>query len=250
MVDTALPPLLPGAVGLTHLKVYDSVAPADGLPGGSPHLHLTCTEAYYVTAGQGEVQTLSAEGFRTHFLEPGGVVWFSPGVIHRLINRGGLEIFVIMQNAGLPEAGDFVLTFPPDVLEDPSRYFESASLASSGAVYTRTDESARHRRDLAVDGFIYWRARFLAEGPSALNVLYQLAATLVQPKVVAWHQVWEKGPARAVEQTQHQLAALAAGNAAHLHEGCVASLPAPGPDRKLGMCGTLGLYLPEGTKKS
>jgi mannose-6-phosphate isomerase-like protein (cupin superfamily) len=248
MADTPLPPLLPGAVGLTHLKVYDSVAP-DGLPGGSPHLHLACTEAYYVTAGQGEVQTLSAEGFRTLPLEPGAVVWFSPGVIHRLVNRGGLEIFVVMQNAGLPEAGDFVLTFPPDVLADPTRYFEAASQAASGAVFTRTDESARRRRDLAVEGFAHWHARFDVEGPSALDDLYRMAASLIQPKVGSWRTVWENGPATATSQTDQQLTALGAGNALHLREGRVASLPVPGPDRRLGMCGTLGLYLPEGITK-
>lgn len=248
MLEVIPPPLLPGAVGLTHLKVYDSVAP-DGLPGGSPHLHLACTEAYYVTAGQGEVQTLSAEGFRTLPLEPGAVVWFSPGVIHRLVNRGGLEIFVVMQNAGLPEAGDFVLTFPPDVLADPARYFEAASLAASGAVFTRTEDSARHRRDLAVEGFAHWRARLEAEGASALDDLYRMASSLIQSKVGAWRTVWENGPATATAQTDQQLAALITGDASHLRAGRVASLPVPGPDRRLGMCGTLGLYLPEGVTK-
>lgn len=252
MPDPQMPsPLLPGAVGLTHLKVYESIAPADGLPGGSPHLHLACTEAYYVTAGRGEVQTLSAaEGFRTLPLEPGAVVWFSPGVIHRLVNRGGLEIFVVMQNAGLPEAGDFVLTFPPDVLADPARYFEAASLAAGGEVYTQTDAAARRRRDLAVEGFAHWRARFDAEGPSGLDDLYGAAAALIRPKVEAWRTVWAQGPRIAAEQTEQQLAALATGDADHLHQGRVAALPAPGHDRRLGMCGTLGLYLPEGRTKA
>lgn len=251
MPDAAIAtPLLPGAVGLTHLKVYDTAAPTDGLPGGSPHLHLTCTEAYYVTAGKGEVQTLSAtEGFRVRPLEPGAVVWFSPGVIHRLVNRRGLEIFVVMQNSGLPEAGDFVLTFPPEVLADPSRYAEAASLAAGGAVYTDTDTSARHRRDLAVEGFAHWRARFEAEGPDGLEYLYRAAASLVQPKLGAWRQVWERGPAAASAQTERQIAALTGGEASHLGEGRVAALPAPGADRRLGMCGTLGLYLPEGMIK-
>ena len=51
-------------------------------------------------------------------LEPGAFVWFTPGTIHRLVNGGDLEILVLMQNAGLPEAGDMVITFPPDVLAD------------------------------------------------------------------------------------------------------------------------------------
>jgi hypothetical protein len=154
-----------------------------------------------------------------------------------------------MQNAGLPEAGDFVLTFPPDVLADPARYFEAASLAASGAVFTRTDASARHRRDMAVEGFAHWRDRFEAEGPSALDDLYRAAAALIQPKVEAWRMVWQNGPAAAVAQTERQLTALSSGDTSHLQEGRVAALPAPGPDRRLGMCGTLGVYLPEGITK-
>ena len=61
---TALPAPLPGAVGLSHLSAYDWEA-ADGVCGGSPHLHLVCTEAYVVTGGRGAVQTLTvADGYR------------------------------------------------------------------------------------------------------------------------------------------------------------------------------------------
>ena len=55
------PPQYPGAVGLTWLRVYDSVAP-DGVPGGSPHVHLASAEAYITVAGEGEVQTLGPDG--------------------------------------------------------------------------------------------------------------------------------------------------------------------------------------------
>ena len=51
---------LPGAVGVSKLCVYDTVTP-DGLHGGTPHLHLCCTEAYVVTSGTGSVQTLSGQ---------------------------------------------------------------------------------------------------------------------------------------------------------------------------------------------
>src|SRR5918997_6904831 len=146
-------PPLPGAVGVTHLKVYDTRAP-DGLLGGSPHLHVACTEAYMVVAGRGAVQTLGAGGFKELPLETGRLVWFTPGLIHRLINLDGeLEILVLMQNAGLPEAGDFVLTFPPEILADEPAYLHAASLASSGHVYTSSEGAAHRRRDLAVAGF-------------------------------------------------------------------------------------------------
>jgi hypothetical protein len=40
--EAGLPHPLPGAVGLSHLSAYDWEA-ADGVCGGSPHLHLVCT---------------------------------------------------------------------------------------------------------------------------------------------------------------------------------------------------------------
>lgn len=65
-----------------------------------------------VTAGRGTVQTLTTSGYEETPLEPGTVAWFTPGTIHRLTNDGGLQITVVMQNSGLPEAGDAVLTLP------------------------------------------------------------------------------------------------------------------------------------------
>lgn len=243
--SSAIPPL-PGAVGLTHLRVYDTPAP-DGLHGGSPHVHFACTECYYVQAGSGRVQTLSPEGYREFGLEPGRVVWFSPGVIHRLVNGDGrLEIFVVMQNAGLPEAGDFVLTLPPQILRNADEYFAVASLSARGEVFTNSLEAAHRRRDLAVDGFDALRRRYEADGPAALRDFYQAALPLVRPKVGAWQAVWRDGPLAAAQATGEHLAALAAGDVSHLMRGAAHSMPAPGPERRLGMCGLLGTYLPEG----
>src|ERR1700737_5642968 len=101
---------LPGGISVTHLRVYDFPGP-DTLSGGSPHMHFACTEAYFVLAGEGAVQTLSSQGYRETSLRAGSVVWFTPGVIHRLINRDGhLEIYVVMENKGLPGNGVRVLT--------------------------------------------------------------------------------------------------------------------------------------------
>ena len=123
-----LPHPLPGAVGLSHLSAYDWEA-ADGVCGGSPHLHLACTEAYVVTGGRGAVQTLTAPtAYRDIPLEPGSVAWFTPGTVHRMVQGGDLRITVLMQNSGLPEAGDAVFTFPPEVLADPERYAAAAAL--------------------------------------------------------------------------------------------------------------------------
>jgi hypothetical protein len=64
-----------------------------------------------------------------------------------------LDILVVMQNAGLPEAGDAAL--------DPS----SAS-------------AARRRRDLAVSGFLALRSG----GTPALAAFYEAAARIVEPE--------------------------------------------------------------------
>jgi mannose-6-phosphate isomerase-like protein (cupin superfamily) len=82
----------PGRIGVTHLRVYDRLAP-DGLAGGSPHMHFACSEAYLVIQGRGSVQTLSSAGFREITLRAGSMVWFTPGLIHRLVNADQLEIF-------------------------------------------------------------------------------------------------------------------------------------------------------------
>lgn len=239
-------PLLPGAVGLTHLRVYDTPAP-DGLRGGSPHVHLTCTECYYVEKGRGRVQTLSTEGCEEIDLQPGQVVWFSPGVIHRLINDDGeLAIFVVMQNNGLPEAGDFVLTMPPEVLQDPERYFEAASLSAHGEVFAGTVEAAYRRRDLAVDGFDALRHQWNEQGNEVLAEFYRAALSLLRPKLAAWREIWQHGPQAAAQATSDQIAALQDGDIAHLLTGAVRSLSPPAGSRRLGMCGTLATYLPEG----
>jgi mannose-6-phosphate isomerase-like protein (cupin superfamily) len=239
---------LPSAVGVTHLRVYDTRTP-DGLVGGSPHVHFVCTELYIVVGGRGAVQTLSASGFAETALEPGMLVWFTPGTIHRLINGdGALELQIVMQNAGLPEAGDFVLTFPEAILSDPDAYFDAASLSPRGEVYTSSMEAAMRRRDLAVEGFHELQERYQAQGPEALERFYTLAARLIQPKLGQWRSVWERGPLASAQATGTQLLALTAGQIEHMLAGNIYALPAPADPRRLGVCGTLGVYLPEGAR--
>lgn len=245
MAALAIPPL-PGGIGVTHLKVYDTVAP-DGLPGGSAHVHFACTEAYYVMAGHGAVQTLGPDGYREIELYPGALVWFTPGLIHRLVNRDGkLEIVVPMQNAGLPEAGDFVLCFSDAVLADPDAYAAAASLVSAGHVHASSEDAAYRRRDLAVEGFHQLRARFEREGVSALEDFYRRALPIVAPKAGAWRAIWQAGPLRAVQETEAQLGSLERGDSGYLMQSGVYAIdPLSAESRRLGMCGTLGTYLQE-----
>jgi mannose-6-phosphate isomerase-like protein (cupin superfamily) len=223
----------PGGVGFSRLRVYDWPT-ADGLRGGSPHLHTACTEGYVVLRGRGSVQTLSSVGFVEHDLVEGTVLWFSPGTVHRLVNASGdLELIVVMQNSGLPEAGDSVLTFPPDVLADPDAYAEAAA--------AHDEPTARARRDLAVEGFTALRARVESEGAGALGELYAAGAKLVAPRTEEWRTVWQDGPAAQVTATGTQLDALAAADATHLADAEVLVADAV-PGEKFGMCGRLSVW--------
>jgi mannose-6-phosphate isomerase-like protein (cupin superfamily) len=233
---------LPGGVGISRLCVYDTVTP-DGRPGGTPHLHLCCTEAYVVTGGHGGVQTLSGQGFAEYELTPGAVVWFTPGTVHRLINGGDLQIVVVMSNSGLPEAGDAVLTFPPEILADPDRYAAEAALPGGGAAGTELT-TAYDRRDLAVEGFLRLRAAVERDGPRALVPLHTAAAELKRPLLDQWRTRWENGAFRAAQSTGVHLDALARGDASHLRDARVSALAKPTEEGRLGMCGLLNTYLP------
>jgi len=231
--------LFPGGTAVSLLAVYDWSGP-DGVAGGSAHVHLACTEGYVVVAGRGRLQTLSADGYAETPLTPLTVAWFSPGVIHRLINDGGLQILVVMQNGGLPEAGDSVLTFPPEHLAEPRDYQVAASLPSS-ATASAAASAARARKDLAVAGFIQLRERVAAEGPQALDDFYAAAAALVRSQLPAWRETWEAGPFAAAVKTGNQIGLLASGIHEHLREGRLTVL-GPRADRGYGMCGRLAAY--------
>ncbi|BDZ41375.1 hypothetical protein GCM10025865_06740 [Paraoerskovia sediminicola] len=180
-------PLLPGGSSASLLSVYDWPAPDAPGGSGSPHLHTVASEAYVVVAGEGAVQTLSAEGFAERDLVPGRVVWFTAGVVHRLLNRGGLEIVVLMSDSGLPEAGDAVLTFPPDVLADPEAYRAAVTLPAPGSVPDDVRErAARRRRDLALEGYRALLSSVEDDGPGALGPLHEAAARLVAPQTASW----------------------------------------------------------------
>jgi hypothetical protein len=204
---------LPGAVGVSHLAVYDE--------SGSPHVHLTCTEAYIVQSGEGSVQTLGPGGYEEIPLRPMDIVWFTPGIIHRLINPGDLQLLVLMQNSGLPEAGDAVFTFPREVLDDPEEYARCAAL--------RPD---RERRDLAVEGFVALRE-------AGLDDFYAAALRIVAPRLDDWETRWREGALAAAERTGEQLAALKAGDSGVLRKARVHRGYANDDPRKLGMCGRL-----------
>ena len=224
----------PGGVGISGLRVYDWPT-VDGVCGGSPHVHLTCAECYYVIGGRGSVQTLTRRGFASTPLREGTVAWFTPGTIHRLVNDGDLRIIVVMQNSGLPEAGDAVFTFPASVLADSANYSAHAAAGD--------EESAQRRRDLALEGFLELRSRVVAGDDTALDDFYRSAVRLKQDSLDAWEQRWREGARAAAELTGEHLDRLRDGDIGHLAEADIHVMRAEGPQR-LGMCGRLDVHEP------
>lgn len=230
----------PGAVGVSRLTVYEWPT-IDARPGGgTPHLHLTCTEGYVVTAGRGAVQTLTTSGFQETPLEAGTVAWFTPGTIHRLVNDGGLEITVVMQNSGLPEAGDAVLTLPQELLADPDTYTDAVRIPAD-LPEAEQETVARARRDLATHRFTELREATEGGDPAPLAAFQQAAAALVRPRLDDWEQRWRTGAHAAATTTRAQLDALRAHDEHHLTE---ARVQATGPTARgrFGMCGRLDVY--------
>jgi mannose-6-phosphate isomerase-like protein (cupin superfamily) len=256
----------PGATAITVLDVYDWVAP-DGLPGGSAHVHLASTEGYVVASGAGRLQTLGERGYAETPLRPGDCLWFTPGTIHRLVNEGDLRLFVVMQNAGLPEHGDAVLTFPPEILADPDAYARAATLPSGGQPAgggarggeagssagagvlggDGTGESgvtaaARRRAGLAVEGYLALRERVLESGPGALDDFYAAALGLAGQRADDWRDRWQAGALATAELTGDHLDEIGAGVAGHLDAAGLWRIERPAEERSYGMCGRLTTY--------
>ena len=227
---------LPGGVAVSHLSVYDWPA-VDGVCGGTPHMHLTCSEAYVVTGGRGGVQTLTTSGYEVTPLVPGTVAWFTPGTIHRLVNEDDLRITVLMQNSGLPEAGDAVLTLPPRYLTDAETY-AAATRITTDTPEEEQERFARTRRDLALEGY---RALREADGPEALAAFHRAAAALVRPRLAEWRERWRRGAEAVAAATGEQLDRLEKGDVGHLAEAVVRA-EQPSAYGRFGMCGRLDVY--------
>ena len=210
---------LPGNIGVSHLEVYEG--------GGTPHLHTICSEAYLVVGGVGAVQTITLrDGFVETPLEIGTLVSFPPGTIHRLVNTSGnLEIYVLMSNAGLPEAGDMVITFPPPVLADLAKYAVAASLGPEPSL-----DAARARREHALEGF----QRLRVGGANALREFHAAAARIVESYVPEWR-------ARTVpDTTDALLEAVEAQDLTHFARAAVSTVRT---QPRFGCCGLLGAYV-------
>jgi hypothetical protein len=223
---------------VTVLDVYDWLAP-DGLRGGSAHVHLASTEGYVVLSGAGRLQTLGGQGYAQTPLRPGDCLWFTPGTIHRLINDGGLRLLVVMQNGGLPEHGDAVLTFPPGVLADPAAYTRAASLDGGPLA-----SGARRRRDLAIVGYLALRDAVMQEGAGALDAFYAAAVKLTAGQAGGWRDRWQAGALATAQLTGGHLDEIGARLPGHLTSASLWRIARPTSPRSYGMCGRLTAYPP------
>lgn len=228
--------ILPGGVGLTHIKVYDTPCPSGEISGGA-HVHLVCSEIYYVLKGTGSIETLSAGGVESSELVPNKAVFFQPGTFHRIVNPNrDLEILAIMQNGALPERGDFVLPFPHEVLTNPTAYQQ--------AVRAPTLADAIKRRDLALKGYFELKAAFgrsLDEGREALRKFYRAARNLIVPKVDGFEWVLKVGAQTEAKQSLDACDFLRAGRIDYLENSRHGSIMPSEPTRT-GISGELHSY--------
>jgi mannose-6-phosphate isomerase-like protein (cupin superfamily) len=229
--------ILPGGVGLTHIKVYSEPSP-DGSIGGGAHIHLVCAEMYYVLAGTGQMEILSMSGVDVIDLVPQKTVFFRPGIYHRVLNpHRNLELLAIMQNGGLPERGDFVMSFPTEILTSPTAYQQ--------AVRAPNLETALKRRDLSLQGYNQLKAAFTRskeEGQTALRAFYDSALSLMAPKVDGFEWVLKVGAQTEAKNSLDACDFIKAGRTDYLEMSRYAALYPVDKPAKPGMCGELHPY--------
>src|SRR5262249_23066720 len=129
---------------------------------------------------------------------------FTPGTIHRLINPNrDLELLVVMQNSGLPERGDNVVTFTDEYLADDDSYRDAMTIQSV--------EEAYCRRDRGVEGFLQLKAAFergVAADQRALMHFYAQAVRRAAAKYPDWKRVIEQGALAEALQSLQQVQSL------------------------------------------
>lgn len=228
----------PGGTSLSFLEVYPDAAP-DGICGGSPHMHTASTECYVMVGGRGQLHSLTSDGYRETDLEAGRIVWFTPGTIHRSVNLDHAKIVVLMSNAGLPETGDAVMTFPAEYLADAERYREAAALPES-ASEAHIAAAASRRRDLAVEGYLPIRDALIAGDDRPLGAFRDAAARIVHDRTESWAPSVRDGPLAQAQRTLDVLTQMRAGDGSHLADAAV--VDGIEPAHRFGMCGRLRAF--------
>jgi len=232
---------MPGATLLTRLNVYDTPGP-DGQKGGTPHVHLICTELYYVLSGSGAVEIIDKNGFSRVELKQHGAYLFTSGTIHRLINpHGDLELLIVMQNSGLPERGDNIVTFPAEVLGDPSRF--------ATAMKAERLSDALWRRDRGVEGFLELKSAFersAQDGRRALDAFYKLCMKRTTAHHKDWYARVTHGAFQDAQDSLFKIIEATAGRIDYLHAAKNELIEAD-ENTQLGFCGSLDRYFDSGS---
>lgn len=241
MVTIPEPLRMPGSTLITRLKVYDTAAP-DGQRGGTPHVHLLCSELYFVLSGQGEVEIIDSKGFARIELRQNDAFLFSPGTIHRLINpHGDLHLLITMQNSGLPERGDNVVTFDESIMGDEDRFTD--------AMRVTTFDDVMRRRDAGVYGFLALKAAFeqdVEQGRAALSQFYRHAVARADKHYPEWAVVITGGAMQDSTQSFARAADLMTGGGDHLYQAAHVLMPGGGVE-KFGFCGIITRYFDPAT---
>ena len=195
-----------------------------------------------VLAGSGAVEVIDKDGFSRVELHQHDALVFSPGTIHRLINPNrDLEILVIMQNSGLPERGDNVVTFTEKWLTTDAAYTE--------AMHVETVEDAYQRRDRGVEGFNELKAAFAnsaEEGRARLSHFYDLARDRTAKHLSQWQERVTGGALTAAQTSLEQIKHLENSQQNYLFDNQVAHITANG-EPKPGFCGHLNRYFDPAT---
>ncbi len=222
-------------IGISHMSVYEDRPAPDGLNSGCGHVHAITDEAYFCVAGEGWLELHDLDhGFRQVPLSPGAYVQFSPGTIHRVVSTAGLQVVVIMGNAGLAERGDARIYFGAEVDNDPDRYAELAALPKlkgrPGALERRDASVAAYMKLMALKGsdpsaYSAEVNRFVSCHFAAAAAKRETFEAVVRAGPVAWA---ETALARVRSVPDQPLAPLTVGQPA-----------SPGDEPILGMCGLL-----------
>jgi hypothetical protein len=154
-----------------------------------------------------------------------------------LINPdGNLEILAIMQNSGLPERGDNVVTFPEEWLANDEAF--------AGAMTVKSIEEAFRRRNRGVAGFLQIKAAFESSkeaGQAALDRFYQLAEERTAPYRAKWREIVASGAVLEAHHSLTQLDLLEAHDIRYLHNSQYSVINA-NEGETLGFCGHLNRY--------
>ena len=205
-------------------------------------MHFLCTEMYFVTRGNGAVEMIDGKGFSRVELATHSALIFSPGTIHRLINPNrDMELLVIMQNSGLPERGDNVVCFRPEIMASQEEYQNGMKVSSFAEAYAR--------RDKGVEGFLELKAAFaegLEVGRGALERFYHHANLRTASLRPEWQGIIKQGSlaeantslAHLQQLNDNQLDFLDAAQQFSIH---------PSDYNTPGFCGALNRYFDPAT---